>query len=166
ASFTVTTQYVFMSAVAAALGEHLVLEETKRVDIRGSARVVDPCRSRPSLEGCTGLLVSMREAQVVGVVDGQDGGAPRRGASTSRVAYHSVGHGRHDRDEEARREAACRPFRAAEVSRWLVRRPLVFRPGAIARRAGFRLLLGVGSAAGSGGTEQRADRLGGPHRFI
>jgi len=32
-----------MSAVAAALGEHLVLEETKRVDIRGSARVIDPC---------------------------------------------------------------------------------------------------------------------------
>jgi hypothetical protein len=31
-----------MSAVAAVLGEHRGLEETKPVDIRGSARVVDP----------------------------------------------------------------------------------------------------------------------------
>jgi hypothetical protein len=37
-----TTQYVFMSAVAAVFGEHRGLEEAKRVDIRASARVVDP----------------------------------------------------------------------------------------------------------------------------
>ena len=46
------------------------------MNISGSAPVVDSYRCRPSLEGSTGLLVSMREAQMIGVVDGKDGRAP------------------------------------------------------------------------------------------